>query len=49
MRFFKWKFFVYTSIVCLMPVLWGILIWDRLPQSVAVHFNMYGVPDNYAS
>lgn len=49
MRFFKWKFFVYTSIVCLLPVLWGILIWDRLPQSVAIHFNMYGVPDNYAS
>lgn len=48
MKFFKWKVFVITSIVCLLPILLGVLIWDKLPNVMAIHFNIYGVADNFA-
>lgn len=48
MKFFKWKVFVITSIVCLLPILLGVLIWDNLPNVMAIHFNIYGVADNFA-
>ena len=49
MKKFKWKIFVITSIVCLLPVLLGIYLWDNLPETMAIHFNIYGEPDNFAS
>ena len=49
MKFFKWKIFFITGVVCLLPVILGILLWDRLPETIAIHFNLYGEPDNYAS
>ena len=48
MKLFKWKIFIYTSIVCLLPIIWGVMILDKLPQSVAIHFDLYGNPDNFA-
>ena len=49
MKKFKWKIFVITSIVCLLPVLLGIYLWDNLPETMAIHFNVDGAPDNFAS
>lgn len=49
MKFFKWKIFIITSIVCLVPVLFGILLWSNLPDTMAVHFNFYGEADGFAS
>lgn len=49
MKFFKWKYFIITSVVCLLPVLFGLLIWDRLPEVMAIHFDIYGNADNFAS
>lgn len=49
MKFFKWRIFTITSVVCLLPILLGILLWDRLPDVMAIHFNIYGEPDNFAS
>ncbi len=49
MRFFKWKIFVITGIVCLLPILLGLLLWDKLPEVMAIHFDIYGNPDNFAS
>lgn len=49
MKFFNWKSFLVTSAVCLLPILLGVLIWDKLPNEIAIHFNFYGVPDNFAS
>ena len=49
MRFFKLKFFIVTAIVCLLPVLIGISLWGKLPDTMAIHFNMYGEPDGFAS
>ena len=48
MKIFKWEPFLVTSLVCLSPILLGILLWDKLPDTIAIHFNIYGVADNYA-
>ena len=49
MKFFKWKIFLITSAVCLLPILIGLYLWNSLPETIPIHFNIYGEPDNYAS
>ncbi len=49
MKFFKWKIFLITAVVCLLPILLGVSLWNSLPESMAIHFDVYGQPDNYAS
>lgn len=49
MRIFKWKTFIITSGVCLLPILLGISLWTKLPVSMAIHFDIYGRPDHYAT
>lgn len=48
MRFFKWRRFAVTSAVCLLPVLLGLSLWEKLPDVMAIHFDVYGNPDNFA-
>lgn len=48
MKFFKWRIFIITSIVCLLPIILGIALWDKLPETMAIHFDMYNNPDNFA-
>lgn len=45
----KWKFLLITSLVCLLPILLGLSLWDKLPDTMAIHFNMYDEPDGFAS
>lgn len=49
MKFFKWRIFIITAIVCLLPILLGLALWDRLPDTIAIHFDMNNNPDNFAS
>ena len=49
MKFIKWKTLVITCIVCLSPILLGLALWENLPESIAIHFNFYNEPDNFAS
>lgn len=49
MKFFKWRIFIITSIVCLLPILFGVALWNDLPESMAIHFDINGKPDNFAS
>ena len=49
MKFMKWKTYVITAIVCLLPILLGLALWNQLPDTMAIHFNMYNEPDNFAS
>ena len=49
MKFIKWKSLVITCLVCLLPILLGVALWDKLPDAVAIHFNMNNEPDNFAS
>ena len=49
MKFIKWKSLILTCIVCLLPILPGIALWDKLPDTMAIHFNINNEPDNFAS
>lgn len=49
MKFFRWKIFIITSFVCLLPILLGLSLWDKLPETMAIHFNFYGEADGFAS
>ena len=39
---------ILTTIITLLPILAGLLLWDQLPDQVAIHFNAAGEPDNWA-
>lgn len=45
----KWKSLMITCIVCLLPILLGISLWNKLPDTMAIHFNINNEPDNFAS
>jgi len=40
---------VITTVMCLLPMLLSVAVYDKLPDQVAIHFNSAGDPDNYAS
>ncbi|MBO5733488.1 MAG: DUF1648 domain-containing protein [Clostridia bacterium] len=48
MKFVKWKTLIITCLVCLLPILLGVALWDKLPETMAIHFNMNNQPDNFA-
>ena len=47
MKYIKWKTLFITSLICLLPILFGAFIWDSLPEKMAVHFDLYNNPDNF--
>ena len=49
MRFIKWKILIVTCLICLLPILFGIAVWDSLPEIIAIHFDINNNPDNFAS
>ena len=49
MKFVKWKILIVTCVVCLLPILLGVALWNELPESIAIHFDINNNPDNFAS
>lgn len=49
MKFIKWKSLLATCAVCLLPILLGLALWDKLPSAMAIHFDINNNPDNFAS
>ena len=43
------KTLIITSIIALLPVLAGIILWDRLPEQLPMHFNAAGEVDGWAA
>ena len=41
------KTMIITSIVMLLPILIGILLWDKLPDEMATHFDYEGNPNGW--
>lgn len=41
------KTLILTSIVILLPILIGILLWNKLPDSMAIKFGLDNVPEGY--
>ena len=40
---------ILTSIIILLPILLGIILWDRLPDRIATHFDADNVPNGWNS
>ena len=38
-----------TSVVILLPILAGVMLWNKLPESIPVHFGPDGAPDSFGS
>ena len=45
----NWKTLVITSIVLLLPVLAGVILWDQLPEQMPTHWNAVGETDGWSS
>lgn len=43
------KLILLTSVMILLPVLAGLLLWERLPEQVPIHWNAAGEVDGWAS
>lgn len=48
MKYIKWKSMLLTCGVCLMMIIPGIILWNKLPDSIAIHFDINNNPDNFA-
>ncbi len=43
------KTLIVTTLVCLLPLIAGALVYSRLPEQVATHFDLQGNPDSWSS
>ena len=45
----NWKMLLITSVVILLPLLAGLILWDQLPQQMPIHWNVAGEVDGWSS
>lgn len=45
----NWKTLLVTSIVLLLPVLAGVILWNQLPEQMPTHWNAVGEIDGWSS
>lgn len=43
------KTLVLTSVIILLPVMIGIFLWSKLPETIPTHFGLDGTPDGWSS
>ena len=43
------KTVILTTLMALLPMLVGVLLWDQLPETVATHFGANGEPNGWSS
>lgn len=43
------KLLIITSLLTLLPIPVGLLLWNQFPETMAIHFGMTGQADGYAS
>ena len=44
-----WKTLLITSIITLLPIVAGLLLWNKLPEKMPIHWNAEGVVDGWGS
>lgn len=44
----KWTL-ILSSVIILLPILVGVLLWDTLPERMVTHWGMNGEPDGWSS
>lgn len=43
------KMLAVTSVVTVLPILAGMILWERLPDKIATHFSADNIPDGFSS
>ena len=43
-----WKILIITSLLCLIPIIFGVILYDQLPEQMAVHFGVNNEPNSFA-
>ncbi len=43
------KTLIVTTIITLLPILAGLILWDKLPEQIPTHFNIHGEADGFSS
>ncbi len=44
----KLKTLIITSVVILLPIVFGLVMWDHLPERIATHWGVDGEPDGWS-
>lgn len=42
------KTLIFSVMVCLLPIILGVVLYDKMPEQMPIHFTINDVPDNYA-
>ena len=42
------KMLLITSVIILLPIVAGLILWDKFPEEVPIHFNAQGVADGWS-
>ena len=45
----NWKLLLITSLLILLPILAGVILWNRLPEQMPTHWNASGEVDGWSS
>ena len=40
---------IFANILTLLPIISGVILWDKLPPSMPIHWNLAGNADSYGS
>ena len=49
MKKINMKSLIITSIICLLPIICGLMFYNELPESVAIHWGIDNNPNGYFS
>lgn len=47
MKRINYKILISTCIVCLLPIILGVIFYNQLPEQVAIHFDINNEPNGY--
>ena len=48
MKKIDWKILIITGLICLIPIIFGVILYDQLPEQMAVHFGFDNEPNSFA-
>ena len=43
-----WKILIITTLMCIVPIIFGVILYNQLPEQMAVHFGLNNEPNSFA-
>ena len=47
MKRINWRILIITSLLCLLPICFGFIYYNSVPQEIAIHFDIHNQPNSY--